>query len=128
MRASSADYIVTLHDASPGFKTKIEPPGHGGQAEFAPRHVILVGVTASPSRRAPHFGQAQTESAQPCFESGPIYLEADYLDRRIARHERPRLVHHKDGTTSTDWSQLEDVQFVPGETSYMDWLGSPGGQ
>ena len=54
------------------------------------------------------------------FPAGPGFD----LKQRIARKDtQKRVVHHRDGTTSTKYEKL-DVDFVPGETTYKQWMSS----
>ena len=46
------------------------------------------------------------------------------IKQRIARKDtQARTVRHRDGSTSTKYEKL-DVDFVPGKTTYKQWMSS----
>jgi SPP1 gp7 family putative phage head morphogenesis protein len=58
----------------------------------------------------------------PVFAAGDIYG----LDeaKRVSRKEtKPRTIKHKDGTTSTEFTEME-AELVPFKTTYNEWMTS----
>jgi SPP1 gp7 family putative phage head morphogenesis protein len=58
----------------------------------------------------------------PVFKMGDVY-SLEKAKRVTRKDTKPRTVHHRDGTTSTEYQGFE-TELVPFSTSYHDWMTS----
>jgi SPP1 gp7 family putative phage head morphogenesis protein len=59
----------------------------------------------------------------PVFAAGDIYGGIDEAKRTSRKETNPRTIKHRDGSTSTEFTEME-AELVPFKTTYNEWMTS----